>query len=85
MQNCSAEENELSSMEEEKSECAIKKQKDANNEVTYNVTNYFNVYNVFEYGRKHPEVSCERVYMATKENIFVDTLNKYQDRHGQRL
>ena len=88
-QNCSVEENELISMEEDKSECAIKKQKDANNEVTYDVTNYFNVSNVFECGRNNPDISYERAYMTTEDNeYFTDilyTLNKYQDRHGQRL
>ena len=53
------------------------------------MTNYFNVSNVFECGGNNPDVSCERVYMATEENEYstdiIDTLNKYQDRHGQRL
>ena len=53
------------------------------------MTNYFNVSNVFECGRKNPDVSCERACMATEENEYftdiLDTLNKYQDRHGQRL
>ena len=35
-------------MEEDKSECSIKKQKDAKNEITYDVPNYFNPFNVFE-------------------------------------
>ena len=30
-------------MEENKSECIINKQKDVNNEVTYDVPNYFNI------------------------------------------
>ena len=47
LQNCSAEENEFRYTKKDKSECAIKKQKDANNEVACNVTNYFNVSNVF--------------------------------------
>ena len=53
------------------------------------MTNYFNVSNLFECGRKNPDVSCERVYMATEDNEYfldiLDTLNKYQNRHGQRL
>ena len=53
------------------------------------VTNYFNVSNVFECGRKNPDVSYERACMATEDNEYfldiLDTLNKYQDRHGQRL
>ena len=59
-QNCSAEDNKLSSTEEDKSECAIKKQKYSKNEVIYDATNYFNVSNVFECGRNNPDASCER-------------------------
>ena len=42
--------------------------KDANNEVTYDVPNYFNAFNVFECGRNlldRIDVSYERAYMAT--------------------
>ena len=46
-QNYSTDENELCYTKENKSECAIKKQKDANNEVASDVTNYFNVSNIF--------------------------------------
>ena len=39
--------------------------------------------------KKNPEVSCERACMATVDNAYVsdilDTLNKNQDRHGQRF
>ena len=52
-----------------KSECAIKKQEDTNNEVTYDVTNYFNVSNVFECGRNNPAVSYEIVCMAIQSTI----------------
>ena len=49
----------------------------------------FNISNVFECGRNNPDVSYERAYMATEGNEYftdiLDTLNKYQDRHGQRL
>ena len=49
----------------------------------------FNVCNVYEYGRKFPDVSYERACMATEYDEYftdiLDTLNKYQDRHGQRL
>ena len=49
----------------------------------------FNVSNVFERGRKNPDVSYERAYMATGDNKYfteiIDHLNGYQDRHGQRL
>ena len=79
---------ELCSTEEDKSEYTITEQKDAGNEVTYDVPN-FNVSNVFECGRNNPDVSCERACMATEDNEYftdiLDTLNKYQDRHGQRL
>ena len=44
---CSADENELRSTKEDESEYAKKKQKDANNEVAWDMTNYFNVSNVF--------------------------------------
>ena len=67
-QNCSADEDELSSTEEEKSECTIMEQKDANNEITYDVPNYFNVFSVFKHRRKILErldMSYERAYMAT--------------------
>ena len=47
LRSCSTDKDELFSTEEEKSECAIKKQKDAKNEVTYDMLNYFNAFNVF--------------------------------------
>ena len=50
---------------------------------------YFNVSNLFECGGNNPDMSCERVCMATEYNEYfsdiLDTLNRYQDRHGQRL
>ena len=53
------------------------------------MTNYFNFSNVFEYGRNDPDGSCERACMATEDNEYfldiLDTLNKFQDRHGQRF
>ena len=53
------------------------------------MTNYFNVSNVFECGRKNPDVSCERAFMDIECNEYftdvLDTLNKYQDHQGQRL
>ena len=70
-------------------ECAIKKQKDTNNEVACDVTHYFNVSNIFECGRNNPEVSGERLYMDTEDNEYftdiIDTLNKYKDRHSKVL
>ena len=49
----------------------------------------FNISNVFQCGRNNPDVSCERARMATAYNEYfteiLDTLNEYQDRHGQRL
>ena len=65
---CSTDENELCSTKEDESECANNKQKDAKNEVAYNVMKYFNVSNVFECGRNNPDVSCERACMATEDN-----------------
>ena len=47
LHNYSTDENELCYTKEDKSECPIKKQKDANNEVANYVTKYFNVSNVF--------------------------------------
>ena len=51
------------------------------------MTNSFNVSNVFESGRNNPDVSCERACMDTGYNEYftdvLDTLNEYQDRHGQ--
>ena len=58
---------ELCSTEEDKSEYTIMEQKDAGNEVTYNVPN-FNVSNVFEFGRNNPDMSYEIAYMATEVN-----------------
>ena len=85
----SAKDNKLCSTKEDESECANTKQKYAKNEVACDVTNYFNVSNVFECGRKNPYVPCERACIATEENEYftdiLDTLNKYQDRHVQRL
>ena len=53
------------------------------------MTNYFNVSNVFECGRNNPDVSCERACMDTEDNEYftdiLETLNIYQDLHGQRL
>ena len=79
-------------MEEDKSEFTITEQKYANNEVTYDFLKYFNVFNVFECGRKlldKLDVSYKRLYMTTpKEEYFTEILehlNEYNDRHSQRL
>ena len=65
------------------------KQKYANNGVVCDGTNYINVSNVYECGRNIPDVSCERACMANVHNEYftdvLDALNKYKDRHGQRL
>ena len=88
-QNCSVKENELCFTKEDDSKFANGKQEDAKNEVTCDVTNYFNVSNIFECGRNNPDVSCERSCMDTGYNEYftdiLDTLNIYQDLHGQRL
>ena len=48
-----------------KLKCTITKQKGAKNEVTYDVPNYFNVFNVSKCGRKlldRLDISYERAY-----------------------
>ena len=60
------------SMKEDKPECAIKNKKYAKNEVAYDVTNYFNVYNVFEcqiYVLYRIDMSYERACMAIQSTI----------------
>ena len=78
----------LCSTEEDKPEYTITEQKDEGNEVIYDVPN-FNVSNVNERGRNNPDVSYKRVYIAASgDEYFTDMLhrlNKYHDRHGQRL
>ena len=74
---------------EEQSETnTITEQKDAGNEVTYDVPN-FNALNVFEWGKNNPDVSYKRVYMANSGNEYftemLDPLNEYNDCHGQIL
>ena len=53
------------------------------------MTNYLNVSNIYECERNNPDVQCERACMANVDNEYfldvIDTLNEYQDRHGQRL
>ena len=63
LQSCSMDEDKLCSKEEDKSECAIMKQKYENIEVTYDLPKYFNAFNIFKRGRKlldRLDVSCER-------------------------
>ena len=70
--NCSADKEELYFMEKEKSECANKEQKYAQYEVTYDVANYFNNFNVFECGRNlldRLDVSYERACRAIQSTI----------------
>ena len=80
---------ELCSTEEGKSKYTITEQKDAENEVTYDVPYNFNVSNVFECGRNNPDMSYKRAYMATEgEEYFtemIEHLNEYNDHCGQRL
>ena len=92
LQNCSMDKYDLGYMEEDRLECTITEQNNANNEVTYDVPNYFNVSNVIECRRKILEridVSYERSYMATpKEEYFTEMmehLNEYIEPQGQRL
>ena len=61
----------LCSTEEDKSEFTITEQKDAENEVTYDVPYNFNISDVFECGINNPDVSYERAYMAMMIIIFV--------------
>ena len=91
-QNCSTDKDKLFSTEEDKSECDIKKQKDANNEVTYDVPKYFNSFNVFKCGRNildRLDVLYERSCMATpKEEYFMemlDSLLEHNHCHGTQL
>ena len=70
LQNYSADVDELCSTEEDKSEYTITEQKDARNEVTYDVPN-FNVSNVFECGRNNPDVS----YVTSGDEYFTDMLD----------
>ena len=72
-QKCSADENELRSTKEEKSECDIKTQKDIKNEVACNVTNFFNVSNVFQ----ETILTChvkERAWLLKTMNNFREFL-----------
>ena len=72
MHNCFTDENELRSTKEDKSECAIKKQKYAKDEVPYDVTNYSNAFHVFECGRNlldRLDVSYERACMSIHSTI----------------
>ena len=66
------------STEEDKSECAIKKQTDAKKEVTYDVLRYFNV---FECGRK----LLNRLDIDTPRDEYytnlLETLVNYNDRN----
>ena len=88
-QKYSVKENKLCFTKKDESECWNEKQKDAKNEVTYDVTNYLNVSNVFECGRDNLDVQCERACMANVNNDYfsdvLDTLHKYRDHHGKRL
>ena len=67
MQNYSEDVDKLCSPEIDKSEYTITGKKYEGNEVTYDIPN-FNVSNIFECGRKNPDVSYERAYMATGGN-----------------
>ena len=70
--NCSADKDESSSTENEKPECAIKKQREVKYEVPYNVTKYFIAFHVFECGRNildRLDVTYERACMAIQSTI----------------
>ena len=64
------------------------KQKDAKNEFTYDVPNYFNACNVFKCGRKlldRLDVSYERAYMTTPREVYfaemLENLKEHNCRH----
>ena len=72
LQSCSTDEDELCYTEEDKPECAIRKQKDAKNEVTYDLPSYFNASKILECGRRildRLDVSYERACMATPKEL----------------
>ena len=73
-------EDKLCSTEEHKLECTNTKQKDAKNEVTHDVPNYSNAFNVFECGKKLLDildVSYEIACMATpKKEYFGEMLDQ---------
>ena len=88
LQNCSADEDELSSTEEDKSECVIKKQKDAKNEITHYVTSYLNAFNIFECRRNHLEwidVLYERVCMAIQSTISDSAFFDYEEKVDAKI
>ena len=71
---------------------ALLRKKDAINEVTYDVPNYFNTFNVFECRRNilyTLDLEYERAFMANpKEEYFteiLDNLNKHNRCHGKLL
>ena len=68
---------EISFTEEDKSECTITEQKDAENKVTYNVPYKFNVSNVFECGRNKPDVSYKRAYMAPEREEYFGEISVF--------
>ena len=77
-QNCSAEENDLRSTKEDKSECAIMKQKDAKNEVTYAVKKnlidltYLNAEEIF-----WTDLTCrikERAWRSNQQSAIMHNL-----------
>ena len=66
--------------------------KDANNEVTYDVPNYANAFNVFKRGREILDnlgVSYKRLYMVTPREghltEMLDHINQYNKRNGKQL
>ena len=85
LQKCSTEEDELCSTEEGKLECTITKQKNAKNEVTYDVLNYFNAFNIFEWGRNilnRLDMTYEWSCMVTqKKEYYTDLLENMNKRN----
>ena len=64
-------------LQRNKNRNAPARKKDAKNEVTYDVTNYFNSFNIFDCGRKfldRLDVSYERACMAIQSAISDSTI-----------
>ena len=80
------------STEEDKSEFAIKKQKEAKTVVTYDGPNYFNAFNVLKHRRNIYDrlaVSYERACMVTEREVYftkmLDSLLVNSECHGTLL
>ena len=87
LQSCSTDEDELCYTEEDKPECAIRKQKDAKNEVTYDLPSYFNASKILECGRRildRLDMSYEITCMATQRAEYFTKMLYYLLEHKHR-